>query len=1034
MKNIVRFAVNNPVSIWMLTLAVALLGIISLSRLGTDLFPDINTPRLFIEIKAGERSPEEMETRFVENLEALSVRQKGVAAVKSDVSVGAAVVTVEYNYGQNMDEAFLDLQKAIAPYEQSSGADEIVITRFDPNSSPIIEAAFVSENNQNMADLRKIAEKQIVADIIRLEGIADVRLHGDLQQQVVVSVNPSILEVNGLTSSSITSAIEAYNRNVSGGYIEESGQRFIIKGTGNFSKPDDLLNLVVGYRSTTGATTAAQSENVPVPILLGEVATVSMGTSEPENIVTLNGVQCLGVSIYKETGYNTVKAVKTLISEFEKTEQRLPGFKLVIVSDQGSVISAAVGEVQQSALLGILLAVIVLFVFLRRIGITMIVSIAIPISVIATFNLMYFNGLTLNIMTLGGLALGAGMLVDNAIVAIENIFRHIEQGKTVREAAIEGVSNVGGALVASTLTTIVVFLPVVYLHGASGELFKDQAWTVAFSLLSSLFVAILLIPVMVQQFFSDKTQKAKSTVKTFSFNKYGGWLNSILDYRNMVLIASLALVLGTAWLFTKIGSEFMPSYQSNELTLKMKMPAGTALERTAGVAGNISHIITEFAGEKATHIYSRVGPGSNEIAGQTGGNNTGTLKILFTKEESTNIPLLIANLEDFFKDMQGLEIEYHQESTGLAGILGTDEAPFEVQVAGSDLEQLMALTQEVKGRLLQEPDLLVTYTSFEEGAPEVAVKIDRYRAGVFNVDVSSIMTQISQFLQGNDAGSMELNGELVDIRLKMPDISLAQLQNLRIISGSNQYLLRELAEISPGSSPAEISRVNQTRTGKIQGYPIGNKPFSTLISDVRQNLSDIELPQGYQIRIAGEELKREESFDNLLFALILSVILVYMVMAAQFESLVHPFTILLSIPLAGAGVVILFFVTGNNFNIMALIGVVMLGGIAVNNAILLVDAINRNKWAGMDRRRAIIAAGQQRIRPILMTSVTTILALLPLTFGFGESASLRAPMAMAVIGGLVSSTLLTLVVIPCLYDLFDRLLPATNVEPANIDQ
>jgi HAE1 family hydrophobic/amphiphilic exporter-1 len=1033
MKSIVRFAVNNPVTIWMFILAVALLGIISFSRLGTDLFPNLNTPRLYIEINSGQRAPEEMESSFVENLESLAIRQKGVTTVKSDISVGSAMVTVEYDYDQDMNAAFLEMQKAIAVIEQNDLVDELNLSRYDPNASPVIEAALVSDDNKSMNDLRKVAEKYIVNDVVRIEGIADVKINGDEQSQIIIETNPDVLAINGLTTSSITNAISSYNRNVSGGYIEEAGQRYIIKGTGLFERPDDLLNLVVGYHTTTNTST---NTTTSTPILLSEVAKVTLGSSEPETYVKLNSKRCLGISVYKETSYNTVNAVQNLISEFEQIEKRLPGYKLVVVNNQGTIISDAVGEVKDSALMGMILAVLVIFVFLRRIGITLVVSIAIPVSVIATFNLMYFNGLTLNVMTLGGLALGAGMLVDNAIVAVENIFRLIEQGKSVREAAIDGVAGIGGAIISSTLTTIVVFLPVVYLQGASGELFKDQAWTVAFSLISSLFVAILLIPVMVNLFWRKK--KATEIVPSgIRLNWYGTWLERAMKHRNTILLSSIVIIVLSGWLATRIGSEFMPNYQSRELTMSIKMPAGTSLERTRDVVGQVGNIVKDIVGENVNNLYSHTGPeeSTTSTAGETSGDNTGKIKLLFTDETKTDLTALIAVCDERFKGIQGLEVEYHKGGSGLTSMLGNDDAPFEVQVTGQELDVLSSLTQEVKTGLSQIPDLMITHTSFEEGAPEVTVKIDRYRAGVFNIDVSTIMSQVSQYLQGVDGGDMDVNGELTDIKLKLPDISLNDLRNLKIKNGSNQYLLSELAQISQSSAPAQIERVNQVRVGKIQGYIMGSKPLSEIVAEVNNQLKSIEVPQGYRLKVAGEELKREESFGGLIFALILSIVLVYMVMAAQFESLIHPFTILLSIPLAGVGVILLFWITGNNFNMMALIGIVMLGGIAVNNAILLVDAINQNKWAGMDRRAAIVAAGQQRIRPILMTSGTTILGLLPLTFGFGESASLRSPMALAVIGGLVSSTLLTLVVIPCLYDVFDRFVKQDNeVERPNSEQ
>jgi hydrophobic/amphiphilic exporter-1 (mainly G- bacteria), HAE1 family len=1018
MKSLARFAVDNPVTVWMFILAMVLLGGISLSKLGTDLFPNLNNPKLFIEVSAGERSPEELETRIVENLEALAVRQKGVQSVSSELSVGIATITVAYNFGQNMDEAFLDMQKAIGPLEQSAGVDELVLSRFDPNASPVLEVSLVANVNQSLSDLQKIAEKYIVNDLIRLEGIADVKLNGGLLPQVIINTNDEVLKVNNLSPSSISNALSAYNRTVSGGYIEESGQRYIIKGTAVFVTPSDLNNLVVGYRSSAASTTETASD----PILLSDVATVTLGESEPENLLTFDGKPCLGISIYKETNFNTVKAVDAVNKELASIGRRLPGFSITVVDNQGAVISSAINEVRDSALIGIVLAVLVLFVFLRRIGVTLVISVAIPISILATFNLMYFNGLTLNVMTLGGLALGAGMLVDNAIVAVENIFRHIEQGKSLRDASIDGIAGVGGALVASTLTTIVVFLPVVYLQGASGELFKDQAWTVAFSLLSSLFVALLLIPVLVNLFFPSRQKAITNPVVGIKFQWYANALKTVLDNKNKVIGFALALVAVSFFLVRFVGQEFMPTYQSNELEISVKMPAGTSLLRTADVVARVGDVAQQLSEGSEAHVYSYVGKGSTTAAseGQTASNNSGRIKLMLKAGANTNSSSIIAGLEAMFKDVPGLALDYQAGGSGLTDVLGTNVAPFEVQVFGKKLDNLVEATKMVRDKLATVNGLVLSYSSFEEGAPEVAIKIDRYRAGMFNVDVATIMSQVSQFLQGIDGGNMDVDGELIDIRLKLPDATLNQLKNLKIKSGTGEYLLSELADIVVGEAPATLSRINQSRIGKVQGYPLGTRSYSQLVADANQQLAALELPADCTVKMAGEEVKRQESFGNLVFALILAVVLVYMVMASQFESLVHPFTILLSIPLAGVGVVLLFLAMGQSFNVMALIGVVMLGGIAVNNAILLVDAINQNKWAGMAKRDAIITAAQQRIRPILMTTATTVLALLPLTFGFGESASLRAPMALAVIGGLTTSTLLTLVVIPCVYDLFDK--------------
>ncbi|MDW7679965.1 MAG: efflux RND transporter permease subunit, partial [bacterium] len=484
MRKLTEFSVRYPVTILMMVLAVILLGYISFQKLGIDLFPDLNNPKIFVEIKSGERPPEEIEKQFVESMESLAIRQKKVIQVSSVTRVGSAQLTVEYSWDADMDEAFLDLQKSLTSFSQNADIDELTITQHDPNAAPVMLLGLSHSQIDDMDDLRRIAENYLRNELVRLEGIAEVELLGKEEKEVVVETNQYLLEAYNLTSSIVASRIQSYNRNASGGSIVEMGKKYVIKGVGEFQSLENIGEVIVAYKQPESLIpTQSESLTERVPVYLKDVANIHFENKDPENIVRVNQKRCLGLAVYKETRFNTVKAVNELQSALVNLRKALPGYELMIIQNQGEFISNAIKEVRQTLLIGVLLAVVVLFVFLRRIGTTFIISLAIPISVIATFNLMYFKGLTLNIMTLGGLALGAGMLVDNAIVVMENIFRNLESGMSLKEAAIQGAAQVGGAITASTITTIVVFLPIVYLHGAAGELFKDQAWTVAFSLL-----------------------------------------------------------------------------------------------------------------------------------------------------------------------------------------------------------------------------------------------------------------------------------------------------------------------------------------------------------------------------------------------------------------------------------------------------------------------------------------------------------------------------------------------------------------------
>ncbi len=1020
MKKLTQFSVDYPVTILMIVLGVILLGYISFDKLGVDLFPDLNSPRIFVEIKSGERPPEEMEKQFVEGIEALSMRQSGVTQVTSVSKVGSSQITVEYAWNKDMDEAFLDLQKSLNDLAQNSDIEELKITQHDPNTSPVMIIGLTHAEINDMNEIRKVAESYIRNELVRLEGVAEVGLSGQQESEVVIETDMYRLEAQNLSLDEVSSRIQNFNRNVSGGRISELGMQYIVKGVSMLRDKEDFENLIVGYKATR-VETAGQAAVERAPIFLKDVATVSYGNKEPTNIVHINGQRCVGLSIYKETKYNTVKSVDQIREAMVQVEKALPGYKLTQVTNQGKFISDAIGEVQDSALIGVLLAVVILFLFLRRLGATLIVSVAIPISVIATFNLMYFNDLSINIMTLGGLALGAGMLVDNAIVVMENIFRNHENGMSIRDSAINGTAEVGGAITASTLTTIVVFLPIVYLHGASGELFKDQAWTVAFSLVSSLFVAIFLIPMMYDRIYRNKKTNIKT--KSVKIGNYGRFLEKVLKVKWLVIILSVVVLAISVLILPLIGTEFMPKTQSREFTIEMKLQEGTELERTEGMVKNIEGILTDYLGENLETIYSTVGPATGIPTDETAvfeGENTAEILVILKQESDISAESVIASIDNLTSNIEGLEVTFKQEQSSLSSILGTSEAPVVVEVRGEEFDEIESVVNQVKEKMLGMSNLLNVQTSIENGAPEVEIKVDRMRAGIYNIDINSVVTQIQDQLEGKNAGQLERDGEMRDITIKVPEKNLNQIDEILITSGTQVFRLNEIADISIDVSPKEIIRHNQNRAGKVTAQITGGLALDKVADEIRAATADIDLQPNYRIMVTGEEEKRQESMSNLGFALMLSIILVYMVLASQFESLVHPFTILLTIPLALVGTVFTFFVMGKTFNIMAVIGVIMLAGIAVNNSIILVDRINQLMSEGLDRKSAIVQAGQQRIRPIIMTSLTTILALLPLTIGFGESASLRSPMALAVIGGLATSTLLTLVVIPCVFDVLDR--------------
>ena len=1027
MDAIARFAVKYPVTVLMLMLGIVLLGFISFGKLGTDLFPDLNNPKIYIEITAGEKPPEEIEKNYVDQIESLAIRQSNVVQVSSVSGAGSASIIVEYSWNKDMDEAFLDLQKDLNSFSQNSDLDDFTISQYDPNATPVMIVGFKNDRITNIDELRQTAENYIRNELVRIEGVADVQLAGKQESEVLIETNKYLLESFDLTIDGIAAQVNNYNRNVSGGSIVDMGTRYIIKGVSVLEDIEDLQNIIVGFKQPSadaaslqsGSEAAQPSERIPV--YLRDVANVRFANKEPENIVTINGEKCIGLLIYKEPKFNTVDVVESLDTEFESLAKALPGYEFIKVTDQGTYINNAIGEVKNTLILGILLAIIILYVFLRRIGTTLVISVAIPVSIIATFNLMYFNHLTINIMTLGGLALGAGMLVDNAIVVLENITRNREEGKPFKDSIITGTGQVGAAITASTITTIVVFLPIVYLHGASSEMFRDQAWTVAFSLLSSLVVAMLVIPMLVSTFFAGRSKKAEISTPV-RFNWYTPILEKIVEKRILVIVLSIILLGITALLIPRLGSEFMPKADTAGFTVNLKLPEGTSLERTFSTTAGIEEIINEIAGDKLEMIYTQSGEDNNSTLNQGSkvkGENISSIKVILKDEyiqESENVQ---TRIESYLSGIPDLEVSFTREESALQTSLGTTESPFALEISGEDFSELERILVEAKGILENNPGLYNITTSLDEGTPEVEVAIDRFKTSYYNITVENVINQVQSYLQGASAGSFEKEGEMKDITIKLEDISLHQLRDLMISAGNIKVPLSELAEINTVISPREITRRNQSRTCYVYGMINPEIAFDKVIKEAATALQPVTLPVDYKMEFTGEEIKRKESLSNLSFALILSLVLVFMVLAAQFESLVQPFIIMLTIPLAGIGTILTFFFLDKSLNMMAYIGIIMLGGIAVNNAIILIDRINQLREEGMNKKQAVLLAGSQRIRPILMTSITTILALLPLTIGIGESASLRAPMALAVIGGLFTSTLLTLVVIPCVYWVFD---------------
>jgi len=825
----------------------------------------------------------------------------------------------------------------------------------------------------------------------------------------------------------VVSRIRASNINASGGNIKDNEKVYIIKGVGEFNTLMDIENVTIGYREkeTFGEKVEAKiySEN-RVPVLLKDIAKVSMGYKEPMSSVRINGVSCVGVAIYKEAQSNTVRVIDTVKKKLAVLKSSLPSIDINIASDQAKFINAAIGEVRRTAIYGIILAVFILFLFLRNVVTTIIVSIAIPISIIATFNLMYFNDLTINIMTLGGLALGAGMLIDNSIVVVENIFRHRQLRENMKDAAVNGTAEVSRAIITSTITTVVVFLPIIFVHGIAGELFKEQALTVAFSLLSSLLVALLLIPMLASKFLKFKGEIIEKEIR---YPFYWNLLKKVLNNKKYVISGTLVLLIICILLIPIVGTEFIPKADQGQFTIKVQLPEGTKLKTTESVVAYVENVLKTHFGGAIESIYGNIGININEEFVQTeeiSGENTATIDVILVREDEREISTdyIIKNIDPVLKNVPDLEVNYQLQQSALQQTIGTAGAPIIIEIKGPELDGIKELTDRVVESIGNIPEIYNVETSFQHGRPEINIRLDKVITASFGLDVQKVGQIVKDKISGRIVGEYKSENEYRDIRLKYPEKTIKELMDLKIESGTNtELLLNEIADISIVEGPREVLRKDQSRFGLVTADIIKGYKFSQVVNSINEEVNRIYPPRDYFINITGEEEQRRESFQSLKFALILAVILVYMVLASLFESLLHPFTIMLTVPLAGIGSIFLFYFIGEPLSIMAFIGIIMLSGICVNDSIILVDYINILRRRGIVRTKAIMLACQDRLRPIFMTSLTTILALLPLSIGIGEGAKLRTPLALAVIGGLITSTILTLIVIPVVYTLIDNL-------------
>jgi hydrophobic/amphiphilic exporter-1 (mainly G- bacteria), HAE1 family len=1018
--NISRLSIRRPVFTVMVVLIVVLLGAVSLSRLPIDLMPDITYPTLSIMAQYENASPEEMEELVTRPIEEAMTAVPGVEEVTSISSEGSSQVRVNFSWGTDLDAAASDIRDRLDRVmgRLPEDVDRPVLRKFDLASFPILILG--ASSNLDPIEMRRIVDEQIKYRIERVPGVASMDIRGGLDREIHVNLRADKVKALALPLDQILSTIRAENVNIPAGPLERGSMEVTLRTPGEYTSLDDLRDTVIAVRD--GA-----------PILLREIADVEDAWERITRIVRVDGRPGIRMAVHKQSGTNTVSVAREVLRELERVNQDLPHIRLIPIIDTSDYIQRSISNVGSSLLYGGLLAVLVLLYFLRNVRSTAIVAVSIPISVIATFALMYFGGFTLNLMTLGGLALGVGMLVDNAIVVLENIFR-LRKSDDIRAAAEKGVQEVAPAIIASTVTTLAVFIPIVFMRGMSGVMFKQLSYVVSLALLCSLVAALTLVPMLSARLLGTSGGAGRGEVPPAGpaggapeghlralENFYRRLLHFALNHRWLVVGGSLACLAGSVTLIPLVGVEFMPATDEGEVRVNAEMAVGTRLGMTDEQFLSIEKIVQREVPEMKNMVTFI---GGSFWRGRT--SHAGEIRIALTplSQRERSSEEIANDLRRKLRDIPGVTIRTRAGQGLFILRMGTGDADrIQVDIRGHDLEVAESLALRVKELLLQVEGVTDARESRESGSPEELIMVDRRRAADMKLTVSDIANMLRTVLSGTRAGDFREGGNEYRILVKIADaerIKLTELLDLTLTNRDGEpVVLRNVVDVRPWSGPVLIERKDQERVVSVSANYTG-RDMGSVVEDVRRDLRTIPVPRDFSIVLAGDYEEQQKAFRELLLGFVLALLLVYMVMAALYESLRDPFVVMFSVPLAVIGIVLMLLLTDTTFNVQSYIGCIMLGGIVVNNAILLVDYTNLlRRRDGMGLLEAIEEAGRRRLRPILMTAATTILALVPLALGLGEGGEAQAPMARAVIGGLLSSTLITLVFVPTVYSLFE---------------
>lgn len=1015
-----RFSVHRPVFTIMAALIVIILGLVSLTRLSIDLMPDVTYPTLSISSSYENASPEEVEELITRPIEEAMSAVPGVEEVTSISAEGTSQVRVGFTWGTDLDAAANDIRDRLDRLipRLPDDVDRPMLRKYDLASFPVLILG--ASSNLDPVQMRRIIDDQIKYRIERQPGVAALDVRGGLDREIHVNFLAEKINALGLSLDQIISRINAENVNIPAGTLDRGSMEVMIRTPGEYSSLEELSDTVIAIREG-------------VPIQLKEIAAVEDSWQKVTQITRVNSRPGVILIVYKQSGTNTVEVATGVLKEIERVNKDIPQIQVIPIIDTSDYIKRSITNVGSSIIYGGALAVLVLLLFLRNIASTAIIATAIPISIIATFALMYFGGFTLNLMTLGGLALGIGMLVDNAIVVLENIHRLEESGVEARTAAVDGSEEVTSAIIASTLTTLAVFLPLIFVRGMAGVMFKQLSYVVCFALACSLAVALTLVPMLAARIFRTANLKQglkeAQTRKIFRIsgkiftnmeNSYKQLLHLALDHRKLCVTGAILLFAGSLALIPYVGVELMPTTDEGEVRINAEMAVGTRLGLVDEAFKEIEDLVKQEVPE-AKSTLSRIGGTS----WRSRGSHTGEMRISLKpeSERSRSSEEIAAALRPKLRHIPGITIRTRAGQGLFILRMGTtDVDKVQIEIRGHDLKTADALSWRVK-KLVEEVDGVTDANiSRESGTPEELIIVDRQRAADMRLTVSQIANMLQTVLSGTSASNYRESGDEYTILVKLKDAEQIPLRDILDLTLTNengeQVVLRNVVNLRPQTGPVLVERKDQERIITVSAN-ISGRDMGSILTDIRKGLRSVPVPRDFSIAFGGDYEEQQKAFRELLLSFVLALILVYMVMASLYESLRDPFVVMFSVPLAAIGVILMLLLTDTTFNVQSFIGCIMLGGIVVNNAILFVDHINLlRRRDGMPLREAIEEAGRRRLRPILMTAMTTILALAPLAIGLGEGGEAQAPMARAVIGGLLSSTLITLIFVPTVYSFF----------------